>query len=72
MVERKDGTWDGSNAKELAIFDNGAWCKQATLFANKLLKYNYPKDKIVYYREGLQGWKLLGLTTVVHKVIEVD
>jgi hypothetical protein len=35
-----------------------------------LLKYNYPKDKIAYYRSGFQGWKLLGLTTVVHKEIK--
>jgi len=72
MVEREDGTWDGSKAKELAIFDNGVWCEQAKHFLKNILKFNYPKNKISYYRSGLQGWKLLGLTTLVHKEIKVD
>ncbi|HEC05012.1 MAG TPA: rhodanese-like domain-containing protein, partial [Thiothrix sp.] len=24
----------------------------------------YPADKIKYYRDGMQGWAILGLTTV--------
>ena len=66
--ELSNGTWDFSNAKDLVIFDNGAWCAQAQHFVDALLKYNYPTDKILYYRAGLQGWKLAGLTTVVHKI----
>jgi len=72
MVENENGTWDGSNAKKLAIFDNGVWCEQATRFLQNILKFNYPKKQIYYYRSGLQGWKLLGLTTLVHKEIKVD
>lgn len=62
-----NGNWDFSNVKKLVIFDNGPWCAQAQYFVNALLKYNYPTSKILYYRSGLQGWKLMGLTTVVHK-----
>lgn len=62
--------WDFKNVKNLIIFDNGVWCEQAQHFVNALIKYNYPKDKIFYYRAGLQGWKLLGLTTIIHKEIK--
>lgn len=70
MKVKADGSWDFSNAKELAVFCNGVWCEQTAHFMSGLLKYNYPKDKIAYYRSGFQGWKLLGLTTVVHKEIK--
>ena len=66
------GNWNFDNAKELTIFDNGPWCSQATHLVKALKKYNYPTSKIHYYRSGLQGWKLLGLTTVVHKEIRKD
>jgi hypothetical protein len=69
MKIKSDKSWDFSNAKELAIFDNGAWCAQATHFVPSLLKYGYPAEKIHYYRAGLQGWKLVGLTTLVHREI---
>jgi hypothetical protein len=70
MKVRADGTWDFSNAKELAVFCNGLWCEQTKHFVEGMLKYNYPTDKILYYRAGFQGWKLLGLTTIVHKEIK--
>lgn len=67
MKITEDGSWDFSKAKELAIFDNGIWCAQATHFLPNMLKYGYPAEKILYYREGLQGWKLVGLTTLIHR-----
>ena len=69
MKVNADGSWDFSQVKELAIFDNGVWCEQSKRFINGMLKHNYPKEKLSYYRSGFQGWKLLGLTTVVHKEI---
>ena len=69
MRVKGDGTWDFANVKKLIIFDNGIWCSQANHFLPNLLAHHYPADKIFYYRSGLQGWKLLGLTTVVHKEI---
>ena len=68
----KSDNWNFDNAKELTIFDNGIWCAQATHLIKTLVKYHYPTSKIHYYRSGLQGWKLLGLTTVVHKEIRKD
>jgi len=70
MKVEKDGSWNFKDAKKLIIFCNGVWCEQSKHFMVGLLKYNYPKDKVFYYRSGFQGWKLLGLTTVVHKEIE--
>ena len=70
MKVKSDGTWDFSNAKEIAVFCNGIWCGQSKHFIKGILQYNYPKEKLHYYRSGFQGWKLLGLTTIVHKEIK--
>ena len=70
MKVKADGTWDFSNVKEIAVFCNGLWCEQSKHFIEGMIKYNYPKDKLLYYRAGFQGWKLLGLTTIVHKEIK--
>ncbi|CAA6826725.1 MAG: Unknown protein [uncultured Sulfurovum sp.] len=69
MKVKSDKSWDFSHAKELVIFCNGVWCEQSAHFIEGMLKHNYPKDKLAYYRSGFQGWKLLGLTTIVHKEI---
>jgi len=70
MKVRADGSWDFSHAKEMVIFDNGVWCEQAKHFIDAVISHHYPKEKLHYYRSGFQGWKLLGLTTVVHKEIK--
>jgi len=70
MKVKADNSWDFSKAKKIAIFDNGVWCEQAKHFINGMIKNGYPKDKLLYYRSGFQGWKLLGLTTIVHKEIK--
>ena len=70
MTVDSDGTWNFSKAKELAVFCNGVWCEQSAHFMKGILKHNYPKNKLHYYRSGFQGWKLLGLTTIVHKEIK--
>jgi len=70
MKIESDGKWNFANAKELAVFCNGVWCEQSSHFISGMLKYNYPTSKLNYYRSGFQGWKLLGLTTIVHKEIK--
>jgi len=67
---KSDGSYDFSNAKELAVFCNGVWCASSVKFIKNMIEKGYPKDKLYYYRGGLQSWKLLGLTTVVHKSVE--
>ena len=70
MKVEKDGFWDFSKVKKLVVFCNGVWCEQTAHFMQGILKYNYPKNKLSYYRSGFQGWKLLGLTSIVHKEIK--
>ena len=67
---KSDGTYDFSNAKEIVAFCSGLWCEQSTRFIKGIVKHGYPANKIYWYRGGFQAWKLLGLTTVVHKAIE--
>ena len=67
MKVEKDGRWNFEKAKELVVFCNGVWCEQSHHFIDGVLKFGYPAEKIFYYRSGFQGWKLLGLTTVIQK-----
>ena len=56
--------FDFTNAKELALFCNGAWCPQSTFAIETLIKIGYPQEKLNWYRGGMYSWKLLNLTTV--------
>lgn len=59
------GNWDFSQAKELLLFCNGAWCGQSPTAIRSLLELGYPANKLHYYRGGMQMWQLGGFTTVV-------
>ncbi len=63
-VEKKNGKWDFSHAQNLVVFDNGPWCQQGTMAMKHLVNIGYPKDKIKYYRGGMQYWQILGLTVL--------
>ncbi len=64
----KKGTkWDFSNARDLLIFCNGPWCDQSPRAIKSLIKVGYPRNKLFYYRGGMQNWELLGLTVVIPK-----
>ena len=56
--------FDYSNAKTLVMFCNGMWCGQSPANIRILLKFGYPAEKIKWYRGGMQGWEILGLTTI--------
>ncbi|XPV70098.1 MAG: rhodanese-like domain-containing protein [Halarcobacter sp.] len=62
--EISEDKYDFSNAKDLVLFCNGAWCPQSTLAIENLIKIGYPQDKIKWYRGGMYSWKMLNLTTV--------
>ena len=66
-VEKKDGKWDFSNAQKLVIFDNGPWCQQGVRAIEHLIELGYPKDKIKYYRGGMQYWQILGFKVLNSK-----
>lgn len=50
--------------KTLALFCNGPWCGQSPTAIRRIIKAGYPAEKILYYRQGMQGWHMLGLTVV--------
>ena len=54
---------DFSRAKKVIIFCNGSWCSQSARAIKELVKLGYPKDKLFWYRGGLQDWIGLGFTT---------
>lgn len=56
--------WNFADARTLVLYCNGAWCGQSPTSIRQLLGMGYPAHKIKWYRSGIQGWKLLGLTTV--------
>jgi len=68
---KADGSYDFSNAKDMAVFCSGLWCPASSKFIKNMVKKGYPANKIKWYRDGLQAWKLLGLTTVIHQANEV-
>ncbi len=57
---KKGGKWDFSKAQKLVVFDNGPWCQQGVRAIHHLVKIGYPKNKIKYYRGGMQYWQILG------------
>lgn len=60
----KNGKLNFSQAKEIIVFCNASWCGQSVLAIKSLISMGYPKNKIFWYRGGLQDWAGLGFTTV--------
>lgn len=63
-VYRVGPVWNFTGAKTLVFYCNGPWCGQSPTNIRQLLGMGYPAHKLKWYRSGIQGWKLLGLTTV--------
>ncbi|MEA1880422.1 MAG: rhodanese-like domain-containing protein [Campylobacterota bacterium] len=59
----KNGDYDFSKAKTLAIFCNGPWCTQSATMINALLAIGYPEEKLKWYRGGMQDWLGAGMTS---------
>jgi len=62
--EKKGDTYDFSHAKTALFFCNGPWCAQSSMAMGKLIKIGYPKEKLLWYRGGLQDWLALGLSVI--------
>ena len=56
--------WDCGNAKSVMLYCNGLWCGQSPTAIRAMLREGYPASKILYYRNGMQGWESVGLTVV--------
>ncbi len=61
---RQGPIWNFNFARTLVFYCNGVWCGQSPTNIRALLAMGYPAHKLKWYRDGMQGWKLLGLTTV--------
>jgi len=72
VKEKSDGSLDFSKAKTIVVYCNGLWCGQTPAMVKSskfsLLKMNYPKSKIKYYRGGMQAWTSLGFTVIGNAV----
>lgn len=66
-ADRSGLLWNFENAKTLVFYCNGVWCGQSPTNIRQLLAMGYPAHKLKWYRDGMQGWKSLGLTTVPYK-----
>ena len=62
--EKVGDRYDFSNAKTALFFCNGAWCVQSPLAIKKLIKMGYPKERLLWYRGGMQDWLLFGFSVV--------
>lgn len=58
------GAWNCAGARTVALFCNGAWCGQSPTAIRAMVREGYPLERIRYYRAGMQGWHMLGLTVV--------
>lgn len=54
--------WDCADAHEVVLFCNGPWCGQSPAAIRRMIEAGYPAERIHYYRPGMQGWRMLGLT----------
>ena len=54
--------WDCAEARDVALFCNGPWCGQSPAAIRRMIDAGYPAERIHYYRPGMQGWRMLGLT----------
>ena len=63
----KNGTLDFSHAKVAVLFCNGAWCTQSAKAIKLLVKMGYPKEKLKWYRGGMQDWVNMGFSVVKQK-----
>jgi len=61
-VKQAGDKWDFSGAKTLVLWCNGPWCGQSPAAIRGLLAHGYPAGKLIYYRGGMQLWKIFGLT----------
>jgi rhodanese-related sulfurtransferase len=63
-ITYKNGKYGFKNVKTALVFCNAAWCTQSAKGIKELLNLGYPKEKILWYRGGLQEWMNMGFTTI--------
>jgi len=61
-IKKTKSGLDFSKAKSVILFCNGSWCSQSPRAIYKLLNMGYPKEKLLWYRGGLQDWLIYDFT----------
>lgn len=64
--------WNFNQAKQIALWCNGPWCGQSPTAIRGLLSLGYPAEKLLYYRGGMQLWRIFGLPVVSPEVNLLD
>lgn len=65
IKQTKNGL-DFSEVKCLILYCNGSWCSQSPNAIFKLINMGYPKEKLLWYRGGLQDWLIYDFTVTRH------
>lgn len=55
-IKKTKSGLDFSEVKLALFFCNGSWCSQSPKAIYKLINIGFPKEKILWYRGGLQDW----------------
>ena len=63
IKETKEGL-DFSTAKLLMVYCNGTWCSQSPNAIYRLINLGYPREKILWYRGGMQDWLIYDYTVI--------
>lgn len=58
---------DFSKCKSVVLYCNGSWCSQSPNAIFKLINMGYPKEKLLWYRGGLQDWLIYDFTVEIPK-----
>lgn len=60
-MDAPSNTLDFATARSVLVFGDGPLDPDAASAASQLVQAGYPARQILYYRGGLQSWRLLGL-----------
>lgn len=66
-IKKVGQNYDFSEVKTALLFCNASWCGQSPQAIRILLDMGYPRDKLLWFRGGLQDWILSGFNTIKPK-----
>lgn len=66
-IKKVGDKFDFSEVKTALLFCNASWCGQSPQAIKILLAMGYPKEKLLWFRGGLQDWVLSGFNVVKPK-----
>lgn len=62
-AKKMNEKWYFKQAHTLLIFGQSFMTSEARELIEHLIELNYPRDKLLYYRAGMEGWRRSGLST---------